>query len=47
MVSLMSSSRALSSLAFGQKFDTIIKDELTSEMEKKEEEDTGKVQTAS
>jgi hypothetical protein len=33
--------------ALGEKFDKIIKDELTSDLEKKEEGETGKVQTAS
>ena len=33
--------------ALGKKFDNILKDELTSDMEKKEEGDTSKVQTAS
>jgi hypothetical protein len=33
--------------ALGEKFDKIIKDELTPDLEKKEEGDTGKVQTAS
>jgi uncharacterized protein (TIGR00159 family) len=33
--------------ALGEKFDEIIKDELTPDLEKKEEGDTGKVQTAS